>query len=359
MVFRRAFQRELTQTAVGIFVALFAILVTTQTIRLLNDAAGGKLAPEAVLALLGFSAMHSLPVLLSLTLFVATLLVVSRMYRDSEMVVWACSGLPLSGWVLPVLRFALPVIVAIGAISLFVSPWASEKSSEYSQKINNRENVTRLAPGTFRESSAADRVIFVESHDSDEEAVANVFVSSVQSGRVGVMVASRGRRETAESGDNFLVMERGRRYELEPGAADFRLLEFDRYAIRVEPKEARGISRSPRNTPTRELLSTDNPFELGELAWRLGLPISTALMVVMALPLGYVNPRAGRSANLIIALLAFLAYNNSMSIMQSMISQGRVSFAVGWWVVHAGMGLLLAAIFLHRSSSVRRLGRRK
>jgi lipopolysaccharide export system permease protein len=348
MVFRRAFQRELTQSAVGIFVALFAILVTTQTIRLLNEAAGGRLLPEAVLALLGFSAMQYLPVLLSLTLFVATLLVVSRMHRDSEMVVWACSGLPLHGWITPVLRFALPVVAAIALISLFVSPWAAEKSAEYRQNVNNRESVTQLAPGTFRESSSAERVVFVESHGGSDEFVANVFVSSVQHGRLGVMVARRGHRETAENGDSFLVLDQGRRYELVPGSADIRVLEFSRYAIRVEPKEARGITRSPRNTGTMDLLASEASGDLGELAWRIGLPISTVLMVVMALPLGYVNPRAGRSANLIIAALAFLAYNNSMSIMQAMIAQGRVPFSVGWWIIHLAMAGIVALVFAHR-----------
>lgn len=349
MVFRRAFQRELTQTAAGVFVALFAILLTTQTIRLLNEAAGGKVAPEAVAALLGFSAMHSLPVVLSLTLFVATLLVVSRMHRDSEMVVWACSGVPLQGWVIPALRFSWPILALIAVVALFVSPWANEKATEYRQKINNRDNVAQIAPGTFRESGSADRVVFVESLGANEQFVANVFVSSFQHGRMGVMVASRGYRETAENGDSFLVMENGRRYELVPGLADFRILEFSRYAIRVDSRESQGVVRTLRNAPTAELLRSESPPDLGELSWRVGLPISTALLVVLAIPLGYVNPRAGRSANLIVAVLAFLAYNNAMGIMQSLIGQGRLPFAMSWWVIHAVMLLLAAVLLAHRA----------
>ncbi|HEY5761805.1 MAG TPA: LPS export ABC transporter permease LptF [Rhodocyclaceae bacterium] len=351
MVFRRAFQRELTQTAVGIFVALFAILVTTQTIRLLNEAAGGKLAPEAVLALLGFSAMHSLPILLSLTLFVATLLVVSRMHRDSEMVVWACSGLPLTGWIVPVLRFALPVVVAVAAISLFVSPWAAAKSAEFRQKINNRESVAQLSPGMFRESSSGERVVFVESHSNVQDRVANVFASSVQHGRLGVMVAREGYREEAPNGDGFLVLDQGRRYELTPGSADFRLLEFSRYAIRIEPGQVSDTATSPKAIPSIDLFRSDGRVERGELAWRLGLPISAALTVILALPLGFVNPRGGRSANLIVALLAFLAYNNAMGIVQTMIWTEKLPFSVGVWIVHAGMALVVLAIFVHRATS--------
>ena len=113
MIFHRAALREFTQTAVAVFVALFAILLTTQLIRLLGQAAGGKIASEAVVALLGFGALSYLPVILSLTVFVAILLTLSRAYRDSEMVVWFSAGLSLTAWVRPVLRFSLPIIGAI------------------------------------------------------------------------------------------------------------------------------------------------------------------------------------------------------------------------------------------------------
>ena len=136
MIFRRALLREFSQTAVTVFVALFAILLTTQLIRLLNQAAGGKLAPDAVIALLGFGAINYLPVLLSLTVFVAVLLTLSRWYRDSEMIIWFASGLPLTTWVWPVIRFALPLVVAIAVLSMFLSPWALTKSGEYRQDID-------------------------------------------------------------------------------------------------------------------------------------------------------------------------------------------------------------------------------
>src|SRR5664279_72790 len=113
MIFRRALLREFSQTAVAVFVALFAILLTTQLIRLLNEAAGGTLASQAVVALLGFGAINYLPVVLSLTVFVAVLLTLSRWYRDSEMIIWFTSGLPLTAWVRPVMRFALPLVLAI------------------------------------------------------------------------------------------------------------------------------------------------------------------------------------------------------------------------------------------------------
>ena len=138
MIFQRAIRREFTQSAAGVFIALFAILLTTQLIRLLGNAAEGSVAPEAVVALLGFSAINYIPTLLSLSSFIAILLALSRSYRDSEMVVWFSSGVSLIAWVRPVLVFILPLVVAIAALSLFVSPWALSKSAEYRGNLETR-----------------------------------------------------------------------------------------------------------------------------------------------------------------------------------------------------------------------------
>ncbi len=348
MIFQRAALREFTYTAVAVFVALFAILLTTQLIRLLAQAAGGKLASEAVVALLGFGALSYLPVLLSLTLFVAVLLTLARSYRDSEMIVWFVSGLPLTAWIRPVLIFAIPLLALIAALSLFLSPWALGKSIEYRQKMDNRDDVARVAPGAFKESAAADRVFFVEEIAGEEGRVKNVFISSLQHGRLGIMAAAQGSQVSEANGDRFLVLENGRRYEGRPGQADFRVMQFERYAVRVETREAQGISETPKSLPVWELLQDPTPPKLGELVWRLGIPLAALNLALLAIPLSFVNPRAGRTNNLIFALLAYMTYSNLISISQAWVAQGRLSFEIGVWLVHAVMLVLLLALFSRR-----------
>lgn len=348
MVFERALRRELTQSAVGVFFALFAILVTTQLIRLLNQAAVGKIAPEAVAALLGFAALNYLPTLLSLTLFIAILLSLSRSYRDSEMVVWFSSGLSLTAWVRPILRFALPVVVAVTALSVFLSPWALSQSAEFLQKMSNRGEAAQISPGTFQEAAAGDRIVFVEAVGEETGIVRNVFVNSMQHGRVGVTAAATGHQEIAANGDRFVVLEAGRRYELVPGTAEFRILDFDRYAVRVETREARGVEKTPQTAPTEDLLHSEKLADRAELLWRIGVPISALLLALLAIPLAFVNPRAGRSANFVFAILTFVLYSNLISVSQAWVAQGRISFAVGWWAVHVVVIAALPLLFARR-----------
>jgi lipopolysaccharide export system permease protein len=353
MIFRRALLREFTQTAITVFVALFAILLTTQLIRLLNEAAGGKLASQAVVALLGFGAINYLPVVLSLTVFVAVLLTLSRWYRDSEMIIWFSSGLPLTAWVGPVMRFALPLVLAIAALSLFLSPWALTKSAEYRQRMDKRDDMTQISPGVFNEASGAERVFFVEGMSGIEGKVKNIFVSSVQNGRLGVMAAAEGRTEIAPNGDRFLVMEHGRRYEGTPGNPEYRVMEFGRYAVRIEPAEARGIQQTSSNMSLPELLQNRTAANLGEVVWRAGIPIAALMLALLAIPLSFVNPRVGRTTNLIFAILIYMLYSNLISVSQAWVRQGKLGFEIGIWGVHAVMFVLLVALFWHRLTLVK------
>ena len=348
MIFQRATRREFTQSAAGVFVALFAILLTTQLIRLLGEAAAGAIAPEAVVALLGFSALHYIPALLSLSAFVSILLSLSRAYRDSEMVVWFSAGVSLLAWIRPVLVFLAPLLIAISALSLFVSPWALSKSTEYRGSLNTQRDAGQATPGAFQESSSGQRVVFVEAVGDDQTYVRNVFVSAVENQRLGVTMAARGYSEIAENGDRFLVLENGRRYEIIPGTAEYRVLEYGRYAVRMETKEARGIERTPRNTPTHELMAVDQPAYRAELMWRISVPLSAIVLALLAIPLSFVNPRAGRSANLLLALFAYLLYNNLMTISQAWIASGRISFALGLAGVHLLMLAALPILFYRR-----------
>jgi lipopolysaccharide export system permease protein len=348
MIFQRAARREFTHSAAGVFVALFAILLTTQLIRLLSEAAQGSIAPEAVIALLGFAALNYIPSLLSLAAFIAILLTMSRSYRDSEMVVWFSSGLSLTAWIRPVLVFTLPLVFAVAVLSLFVSPWALSQSAEYRGHLDMRKDVGQATPGAFQESASGERVVFVEAVADDESFVKNVFVSSVQNQRLGVTMAATGHQEIAGNGDRFMVLENGRRYEIEPGTPEIRILEYARYAIRLETKEARGIEQTPKNTPTLELMARDLPVYRAELLWRLSVPLAAIVLALLAIPLSFVNPRAGRSANMLLALFTYLLYNNLMTISQAWVANGRITFTVGVLAVHLFMLCLLPLLFYRR-----------
>ncbi|MDO8414520.1 MAG: LPS export ABC transporter permease LptF [Gallionellaceae bacterium] len=349
-LFHRTLVREFSGMGLFIFAILLGIVVFTQLVRLLSDAVNGTLAADGVLALLGFSALNYLPVLLSLSLFLSVLLTLTRSYRDSEMVVWFCSGLGLTRWIGPVLWYALPVIGLIALLSLFLSPWALSQADEFKRRLKSRDEVANATPGVFRESQQADRVLFVENLEMEKTRVGNIFVQSIQHGKNGIMVAKEGLQETAPNGDRFLVLLNGTRYEGVPGQYDYKVVEFERYALRLEEVEIKQDYVWPKSLPTLYLLQNRSNWNMSELEWRIGLPLSALILTLLAIPLSFVNPRTGRSLNLIMALVIYMLYNNLISVTNTWVGQGKISPTFGLLGIHTLMlGLMLLLFYIRYS----------
>jgi lipopolysaccharide export system permease protein len=345
VIFQRSLIREFSLIAIAVVGVLLAIILTRLLILLLGKAAGGEVLPEAVLGLIAFGILNYLPVLLGIAVFVAVLLALTRSYRDSEMTVWFTSGLSIAAWIKPVLQFSLPVALVCALLSLAIAPWSQAQSVEYQRLLESRDEVSSVTPGVFVESRSADRVFFVDKLSERDDVVNNVFVQSTQNNRLGVIVAQRGFIETAENGDRFVVLLNGRRYEGTPGSLDYRTVDFDRYAIRIEPKEAKRQAPSTKAMTTVALLNEGKPEQIAELHWRIGLPMAVLIMGLFAVPLSFVNPRSGRSWNLFFAVLIYALYNNTLSIFQAYTAQGKIPGWLGLWPVHALMVAILLVLF--------------
>ena len=349
MIFQRALRSELVSTAGAVFTTLFTIEITNLLIRILGQAAGGKIASADVIALIGFAALNYLPQILILTGFISVLLVVARSYQDSEMVVWFASGLSLTRFIKPVMAFGLPIVLLTGVLSFSVTPWAARQSAEFRERFEKREDIARVSPGKFQESSSSDRVFFVESVSGDASKVQNIFVNTITNGRTSVVVAKEGSIETNARGDKMLVMEKGRRYDGVPNQSDFQVMEFEKYSVVVNRQSDAVVGdKSAAALPTEDLLADMSRVNAGELLWRGALPVMALMLMLLAIPLGFVNPRSGRSANLLIALMLFIVYSNMASVFQATVSQGRMSFALASWPLHAVAALTVALLFYLR-----------
>jgi len=69
---------------------------------------------------------------------------------------------------------------------------------------------------------------------------------------------------------------------------------------------------------------------------------------VIALALAAVNPRAGRSSNLIFVVFTFVVYSNVMSIGQGWVAVGLVSFNGLLLMLHGGVFVVSMAWLIKR-----------
>jgi lipopolysaccharide export system permease protein len=351
MIFHQALRRELSFTTGGVFLVLVTIMVTTLVIRILGYAANGAVNPEDALVLIALATLGYLAVLLTVSLFVATLIVLVRWYKDSEMIVWFASGLSITNLIRPILQFATPLIIIIALLALFVWPWANRESTLISQRFQQRDDVSMVSSGQFKESAKAERVFFIEELDVDKSEVKNIFVADSKNGRLSVAVSSTGFIQNSAGGEKSVVLHNGRRYEGQPTQPDFRILEFNEYSTKIRSKEALAPAPRDREKTINELLNESSPDMINpnraELLWRIGLPLMALGLVLIAIPLAYVNPRLGNYTAMFYAVLIYLIYSNLLNLTQNFVAKGKVSMLVGIWPIH--LLALLIAIFLIRN----------
>ncbi|MCL2871917.1 MAG: LPS export ABC transporter permease LptF [Betaproteobacteria bacterium] len=357
MIFKRSLIRELTINAIGLFLVALAILFTNLVLRLLGLAAGGQFDTEGILPMLGFYILQYLHILLAITLFLTVLLSLTRAYRDSEMIVWLSAGQPLVAWGRPLLGFAAPFLIAIATLSLFLTPWAQQQRQQYEKQLESRDEMSMLAPGLFREFKRAGLVVYIESINPFTGTIKNVFLQSIDKPRSETLSAQSAIVETRPNGDRFLVMSQGNRSVGSPGSADYQIVEFEQLGRRIEPANTEIAEPTIRAAPTLALLKSDEAPEIAELFWRLSIPIMALVLTMLALPLSYVNPRMGRSFNLLAAVLLYLIYSNSLNIFQSLIAQEKLSLLTGLLIPH-GIAIALTIFLLYHRTQIYTFWRR-
>ena len=367
MLYQNKLKNELFFNSLSTILILSGIVVAQRGVIVFRLASKGIIPNDSILTILVFSLLKYLPILLTLTLFLTILLTLSRWFRDSEMMIWFSSGLGLTSFIRPILFFSLPIILLIGFLSLYLSPWATQKSEEYKAGLKNRDELATISPGSFKESKSKDRVFYVEGFGDLGSKVKNVFVQSEQNGKLGIIVSNEGSRVSTNTDDEYIVLKKGKRYEVNHENNHFTEIKFSDYGFLVEKKLPPIIDvNQVEAMPTLLLLLTKGNREIAEFVWRVSLPISGIVLIILAIPLSFINPRSGRSVNIIIAILIFAVYNNLMGVTQSYINLGKLNPYVGGSIVHLLIILIASYLMMRRNlnlplvpSKVRNLKRKK
>jgi lipopolysaccharide export system permease protein len=353
MLFHSSIRKELARSFVATLVVLITVVMSMMLIRSLGLAAKGSVNPRDVIMLMGYSVLGHLATIMTLSLFIAVTSTLSRMYRESEMAVWFASGKGLAGFIWPLLRFAWPILLGIAALALFVWPWASLQSQALRTQYEQRGDLERVAPGQFQENATGSRVFFIETSDDGKNTAnlsatnttatsalskaSSIFVSQIENGKQ-ILTTARNARLDMIAGDQFLILNNGQRTDQETGSTEIKITEFEEYAVLIKAnKESSSLQQSPRSLKTSTLIRTPTPNNLAELSWRLGLAIAAVNLLLIALVLSVVNPRAGRGLGLALALLSFVVYYNLLNVGLSRIATGRMQFTYVMLALHGGI----------------------
>ena len=335
--------REIAQSWLAVTMVLLAILLTNQFARVLGDVAKDKLPKDAIFQIIGLTALQYLTILVPIALFLAVMLALGRLYRDSELpAMMACSVGPADIY-RPLLWLLIPLSLAVGWLATEIAPTALTEIERIGVEARRQADLASIEPGRFTADSREGAVVYAESVVGPG-AVENVFLQRRQGDSVEVVIAERGEQVESDDPDTrYFVLHNGRRYEGVPGTAEFSVMEFAEHGIPYRLPDAEDPELEPRAMQTADLIRSSDPAELAELHWRFGIALATMVLAILAVPLSRSQPRQGRYGRLAIGMLVFIIYFNLMSAGKSWIEQGVVPTTVGLWWVH---GLMLAAALL-------------
>lgn len=356
MLFHSSIRKELARSFGATLVVLFTIVLTMLLIRTLGLASKGSVNPEEIMLVLGYTVLGRMPTILTLALFISIVSTLSRMYRDSEMIIWLASGRSLLGFLNPIIRFAWPVLAVITLMVFFVWPWSNEQTDALRGRFENRGDLERVAPGQFQESSNGQRVFFIDKDTADGTEGRNIFIASTEDDGRETITSARSGRVVWENGQQILMLNNGQRLETAADGSSLRVSEFETYGLQIgseKPRDAVGSSLKSRTS--WDLLNERTLPNLAELGWRVGMALTAINFVLIALATTAGNPRAGRGGNLFFTLFAFVFYYNLLNLGQNWVASGLVGLGSFMMLLH-GLVFTLASLWLlkrHRNLSLR------
>ncbi len=329
--------REIAQSWLAVTLVLLAILLTNQFARVLGDVAKDKLPKDAIFQIIGLTGLQYLTILVPIGLFLAIMLALGRLYRDSEMpAMMACRVGPIDIY-RPLTWLLIPLVIAVGWLAMDVSPMALTEIERISLEARRQADLSSIEPGRFTSDDSAGSVVYAENVIAGGT-IEKVFLQRRKENGIEVVIAKRGEQvESDDPNTRFFVLHDGRRYEGVPGTANFRVMEFAEHGIPYRLPEVEDPELEPRAMHTSDLILSNESFELAELHWRIGIPFATLILAILAVPLSRSRPREGRYGRLAIGLLVFIIYFNLLSAGKAWLEHETVPLWIGLWWVHGAM----------------------
>jgi len=335
LILDRSLTREITYTGVAATIIIFSIFLVARLVSLLSQAAHGDVPADTVFTLLGLRLVSTFDVLLPVMFFLAILMVMDRWIRDNELSIWAASGMGLKRFMRPLLTMAFVLALIIGMFALFIAPGADVKAKQLKQEGLERAMVSAVTPGVFNEAQNGQAVYYVEDVGLKDNTLRNIFAYGEAQQREGVVVAEKGYQQIDEnSGDRFIILKNGSRYEGIPGNADYRMIDFESYAIRIKPMKKVADTLYPKEMQFDELLASDAREHRVEIQWRLSKVAIVPVLAILALAFSTLDVRRGRLGRIMGAIGLYFLYSNILGFAHALLKSGKVPVFIGLWWVH-------------------------
>lgn len=346
MVIFRYLAKEVFTTLCALTSILLLIFMSNQLVRYLGRAANGSIPAVFVFKLLALELPMLISMLMPLGFYMSLLLAYSRLYADSEM-----TALHACGYGTPeLLKHSLIMASGVAAFVLVILLWVNPSIAVERKKLLRSEGVQvlikTLVPERFSSLPNGRDVIYIDKMTEGHAHAKGVFIGHLnQKGGTNtwdVVRADDARvHYNPETNTNDLILNHGKVYQGIPGEAAYKALSFAQYETPLPEPVITTRAGDLRAIKTKDLWpASGDAAKIAEIQWRFLLPLIAVFLTPIAVALSKVNPRAGKFAKLLPAVLIFILYGDMMFVVRDAIATNKLSWLVGMVGLHGGILLL-------------------
>ena len=336
ILFRYIF-KETLKTQLAVLGILLLIFLSQSFIRILSRAARGAIPTQLVSEMLALNIPSMAMLMLPISLFIAVLFAHGRLHAESEMTVMRAVGMgPGSAMMATQVLACLTLLLAL-LNSMWLAPWAEEQQYRLLDKVKADPGFFALDSGRFMNLDSGKVVAYIDRLDGKhEKKLTRIYILQQGSDAQApsVVVSDSGSIKSDGMGLQWLTLNDGKRYEGPSDKGEFNISQFAEYRTWIQDKE--GVSTERRGVSALylpALLASNDPKAAAEWQWRVALPLSIPILTLIVVPMAVVNPRQGRYAKLLPAILLYLSYFLLLSAGKSALERGDLPAVPGLYLV--------------------------
>ncbi|PKM13376.1 MAG: LPS export ABC transporter permease LptF [Gammaproteobacteria bacterium HGW-Gammaproteobacteria-3] len=334
---------DLARTLAAVLSVIVVIIVSRKLIKILEKVIEGSVSNETLLSIVGLNMITAAITFLPVSLFMAVLMVLGRMYREQEMSAIFSAGGGAGTLYRSVLLLVMPLTVASAGLSFYIGPWAEATVQQLMLKDEKTAGVRGISAGRFSEYQQGDLVFYVESINKDKK-MQQVFVQHRRGGNLAIVNADTGWLENRPEG-LYMVLAQGQRVQGVLGKTHYVVEEFDQYGIRLEEKDATVVFDQEATT-TGMLWGSSVIKDIAELQRRFSIPAGVLFLSLLAVPLAQTSPRTGVFGNLLTAFLIYFSYGNLVRVSHSWVVKGQIPVWLGGFWLYLFLLIVTGALLI-------------
>ena len=352
-IISRYIARDIVAAIASVALILLLIILGKLFIQLLSEVLDGDLSANMLGAVLLLGVIRYLVILLPFSLFIAIILVLSRMYKDSEINAAMAGGASSKDLIKAVMSIGIPVLLVVYLLVSYISPWA-HRLAEVIENVTEQSMVLgQLSPGKFFELESTGWVVYAESEDPENGSLQNVFVQRNEGGKLIIEVADRAHMQTDQDLAQVFVLFEGKTIEGIPGQADYAISTYQEHRVYPPRTDFSREANKAKYQDVVTLFSVRDASYVAEIFQRSSIIFSTLVLMLLAIPLSKVAPNSGRFSRLAVAVLIYILYLNLVIVACSWIKRGESYGLLSLIGVH--LIVVIGTFFAYQRNALSRL----